>query len=207
MPPQSLSAPCPWPQAQQGTLLCGTSPRDAMAAGYGEGGYVDQERSVASPAGADGDTAGESLRISPSFKHFFSKLKQSTSEAITVSLETNQCKNIPTNGSRHPCALSLPPSQICQQNLPAYVHLRCSFLFALYCSSSLFSPHHRQTHFHQKVDSFLHSKTCTSPSICLVPHLSDEDFSSNIHWEVREVAAPKGSAKCCPAFHSAHLLL
>lgn len=90
MPPQSVSAPCPQPQAQQGTLLHGTSLRDVMAPSYGEGLWSRRELRLLLQGKRD--TTGESLCISPSFKHFFSKLKQSTSEAITVSLEASQCK-------------------------------------------------------------------------------------------------------------------
>lgn len=53
----------------------------------------------------------------------------------SLSLETRQCK------ISQLMTPDTPPPQICQQTLPAHIHLHCSFLFAPYCSSSLFSPH------------------------------------------------------------------
>lgn len=173
-------------------------------------GPMDQEAAAASPTGADGEEGHHKRKPThfPFLQAFLlEKLKQSTSEAITASLEASQCKISQLMALDTPARGPLPPSQICQQNLSAHVHLCCSSLFAPCCSSFPFSLHCRQTHGHQKVDSFLHSGTCTSPSICLLPHLDGEDFSSNIHWEVWEVATPKGSTKSCPAFHSAPLLL
>lgn len=93
MPPQTFSAPCPQLQAQQGALLHSTCPRNETAAGYGESLWTRRELWLLMQGlmGKE-NTTEESPHISPSFKHLFSKLKQSTSEAITVSLEARQGK-------------------------------------------------------------------------------------------------------------------
>lgn len=85
--------------------------------------------------------------MSPFFKHFFSKLMQSTSETISLSLETGQCKI---------SQLMTPdtsPSQVCQQNLPAPLMLLISL-----CTLLLFLPLLSTLHRH------LFTKRLTVPS-------------------------------------------
>lgn len=196
MVPQNVLDPCPWPQAHQGTLLPSPLSWDVLAAGCGEGFGTGGSCGFSQALRGKRDSAGESLNISPSFKHFFSKLKQSISEAFTASLETGQSKI-----SQLIC-LYIPVEPLC-------LYVKCAnktsllVLFSLYLITlpSLC----RQTHFHQKVGSFL-QRHYMSPSIHLLPHFRGEDFHSKTQQGIWEVDAPKGS-KCCPAFHSVHLLL
>lgn len=161
MVPQNVSDPCPWPQAQQGTLFHSPLPRDGSRLWRG---FWDRRELLLLPQELRGkrDTAGESFHISPSFKHFFSKLKQSISEAFTASLETGQSK------ISHLICLYIPIEllslcKICQQNLPAY-----SFPFVPHYS---FSFSLQTNTFHQKFGSFLSKGTCTSSQYLLIASL------------------------------------
>lgn len=177
MPPENVSGPCPRPQAQQGTLLHSTSPRDASAAGYGKSLWARRELwlLLQRPMGKR-DTTGESPHISPSFKRFFSNLKQSTSEAI-IALPSKTARLMALDTPAHCLCLPLKFASKISQLTSTYAAFFTLHPIALLPSSL----HAAEIHFHQEADSFLHSRTCTSirPNICLLPHLTSEDFRSD----------------------------